>query len=129
MVDFGKLLQSAGVGVVDEALQYADSHAAVPRTESFKTWQDWGRLAIFGLGLIGPTFMPRYKDLADTLVIASTPLVVKTLAVPLKSAMGITRGASAPTWVPTRIPSPARPVGSPVGRSYMPDATVKPVNW
>jgi len=126
MVDLGKVLQSGLVGVVDEGLQYADEHATVPRTESFKTWQDWGRMAIFALGLIGPSFMPRYKELSDTMVIASTPLVVKTLAVPLKSAMGITRSVRQPTWVPNRVPTPARrgvprPAGA-VGRSYYPDA-------
>ncbi len=122
MVDFGKVVTSVGVGVADEVLQYADSHATIPRTESFKTWQDWGRLGLAVVGYLGPSFMPKYSKLLDTIATSVTPLVVKTLAVPLKSAMGITGHVGRPTWVPTRIPSPARPVGSPVGRSYYPDA-------
>ena len=128
MVEFGKVLEGAGVGVVDEILQYADAHAAVPRTESFKTWQDWGRIGLFAVGLIGPSFMPRYGKFLDTLAIASSPLAVKTLAVPLKDALGIARRAGAPTWVPTRVPQPARPA-RPASRSYMPDAGIIPVNW
>lgn len=123
MVDFGKVTAAVGVGVVDEVLQYADAKATIPRTGAFKTWQDWGRIGLAAIGYFGPSFMPRYSKFFDTLATAATPLVVKTLAVPLKSAMGIASPVAAPTWVPTRLPQPARPVGMPTaGYSWKPQA-------
>ena len=117
MVDLGKVSVSVGVGVVDEVLQFADAKATIPRTGSFKTWQDWGRLGLAVIGYLGPSFMPKHTSLFDTIATAVTPLVVKTLAVPLKSAMGIAGAVGSPTWVPTRVPLPARnvPVGMHAG--------------
>lgn len=120
MVDFGKVATSIGVGVVDEGLQYADTKAL--RTGSFKTWQDWGRIGLAVIGYLGPSFMPKYSKTLDTIALASTPLVVKTLAVPLKASLGIAGPVGAPTWVPTRVPTRVPSTARPVGRNYYPNA-------
>ena len=89
-INMTKSLTSVGVGVVDEVLEYWDARAAVPRTESFRTWKDIGRLVMAGTGYALQAFMPRYSDLGETLAISATPLLVKSIAKPLKTAMKIT---------------------------------------
>lgn len=99
-IDVTRSAFSAGVGVADEILEYVDAHAKVPRTQSFRTAKDIGRLAIalggYGLQAFGPG---RYVKLGETLALSATPLLVKSLAGPVKRALKIK--ANLPEYMPT----------------------------
>lgn len=75
-----KLGIAIGVGVVDEALEYFDSTAAVPRTGHFKTWRDYARIGMPLGGLALAMWKPgRFGNIGETIATASTPLLVKSI--------------------------------------------------
>ncbi len=77
---------SAGVGVVDEVLESMDANAG--RVKSFRTATDIGRLVIAGVGYGLQVFMPRQAKLGETLALSATPLLVKSIAKPIRATMG-----------------------------------------
>lgn len=111
-IDMVKAGVSAGVGVVDEVLEWWDEKSG--RTESFRTATDIGRLAIAGLGYAIQIFWPRQSRLGEAMALSATPLLVKSIAKPVREAMGATAGASR-TYVPRRrAPVPASLPAMPV---------------
>lgn len=94
-----KAIISVGVGVADEALSYWDEQSG--RTESFKTATDIGRLllALAGYGL--QAFSPRYAAMGETLAVASTPLLVKSISAVIRKQV------SAPAAFRPRMAVPA----------------------
>ena len=114
-IDFMKTGVAVGVGVLDEALEWWDERQG--RTDSFRTAKDIGRLAGAGLGYAIQIFWPRQARLGEALALSTTPLLVKSIAKPLREAMTTT--ASQRTFVPRRrapapAASPSMPVGLPV---------------
>jgi hypothetical protein len=103
-INTGKLITAAGVGVVDEVLEYWDAHSTPARTESFRTATDIGRLLMVGVGLGAQIFMPRYAALGETLATAATPLLVKSIAKPVKKSLKIEEALA----VPRRVAPPLR---------------------
>lgn len=132
-IDVVRSLTSAGVGVLDEGLEWWDDKAG--RTESFRTARDLGRLAIAGLGYGLQVFMPRQARLGETLALSATPLLTKSIARPVRSAVASRAGEQAfrprrraPTPAGNPPAPPPPPAGRPVGRSYYPEAE-KAIAW
>ena len=65
------------VGVIDEVLE---RYSASKGQAGFNCWVNWGRLGMAIVGYGGQLLMPRQTALFETLAIADTPLMVKTLA-------------------------------------------------
>lgn len=86
-----RTLTSVGVGVLDEVLEWWDEKAG--RTESFKTYKDIGRLVVAGIGYGLQVFMPKQARLGETLALSATPLLVKSIAKPIRSAMKTSKQA------------------------------------
>lgn len=86
MINIGRSLMSAGVGVVDEVATYWDEQEN--RTESFKNATDISRLLIAGAGYAMQVFMPKMAVMGETLALSATPLLVKSIAKPVRSAIG-----------------------------------------
>lgn len=102
-----KLGIAIGVGVVDEALEYFDSTAAVPRTGHFKTWRDYARIAMPVGGLALAMWKPgRYGSFGETIATASTPLLVKSI-VKMARSSAYTQQIAGPR-VAQRIPAGTR---------------------
>lgn len=94
-----RIAVAAGVGVVDELLERNDVKNG--RTGAFKTWSDYGRIVMPVAGAALQMFMPKYAGIGETVLIASTSLLVKSIA---KAAMPATtayspRSVSAPRAV------------------------------
>lgn len=80
-MNFMKLGIAAAVGGVDEMLEYFDSTAETLRTGHFKTWRDYGRIAMPVAGVALQMWKPRGRmgDLGETIAMASTPLLTKSI--------------------------------------------------
>ncbi len=81
MINLMNLGIAAGVGAVDEALEYFDASAEVPRTGHFKTYRDYARIAMPVVGVALQMWKPRGKlgDLGEAVSMASTPLLTKSI--------------------------------------------------
>lgn len=117
-IDVVRSLTSAGVGVLDEGMEWWDEKAG--RTEPFRTARDLGRLAITGLGYGLQVFMPRQARLGETLALSGTPLLVKSVAKPVRSAMASRAGEQA--FRPRR--RAGTPAGNPPPPSSLPAGPV-----
>lgn len=86
MVDLMKSGISVGVGVADEVLESWDEKEG--RTEPFRKATDIGRL----LGALGgyaiQIFMPKQDRIGEALALSTTPLLVKSVAKPIRAAIG-----------------------------------------
>jgi hypothetical protein len=86
MVDLMKSGISVGVGVVDEVMESWDEKEG--RTEPFRKATDIVRL----LGALGgyalQIFMPRQARIGEALALSATPLLVKSVAKPIRAAIG-----------------------------------------
>ena len=86
MVDLIKSGISVGVGVVDEVMESWDEKEG--RTEPFRKATDIVRL----LGALGgyalQIFMPRQARIGEALALSATPLLVKSVAKPIRAAIG-----------------------------------------
>lgn len=113
-INVQRSLIAAGVGVVDEALEYWDEQPG-GTTEAFKSKKDLGRLVLAGLGYGLQAFMPAQAQLGETIALAATPLLVKSIAKPLRAQLKIGvstmafRARSPVSTIP--IPAPAAPPG------------------
>ena len=123
-IDIGRSLTSAAVGLADEVMEWWDENEG--RTESFKTAKDIGRLVIAGVGYGLQVFMPRQARLGETLALSATPLLVKSIAKPVRASFK--KGAATEAaYTPRRranapVPAPAgTPVNASVHRSYAPE--------
>lgn len=121
-INIGRSLISAGVGVVDEVATYWDEQEG--RTESFKNAVDISRLLIAGAGYAMQVFMPRMAVMGETLALSATPLLVKSISKPVRSAIGGgTTAAAFPRARARAIAAPMAPrlpAGSPV-RAQLPE--------
>ena len=106
-IDAGKVAVSAGVGIADEALAYLDEKWA--KTEPFRTATDVGRLVITGLGFAMQAFDMRPR-LGETVALAAMPLLVKSIAKPVRAAIG-EQVSPVRRYVPTRRASTPLPSG------------------
>lgn len=112
---------SAGVGILDEIMEWWDEKAE--RTESFRTATDISRLMVAGLGYGLQAFMPRQARLGETLALSATPLLVKSVASPLRSMLAEAAPRSSQVFVPRRrVATPLAPAApaAEVERSYVP---------
>lgn len=115
-INMQKSLIAAGVGVVDEVLEYWDEQPGGSQLP-FQSKKDLGRLVLAGLGYGLQAFMPAQAQLGETIALAATPLLVKSIAKPLKAALLTPRAATAMAFrarspvstIP--IPAPAAPPG------------------
>lgn len=78
------------VGVIDEVLE---RYSASKGQSGFNTWVNWGRLGMAIIGYGGQLAMPRQTALFETMAIADTPLMVKTLAKQFVKESGTGAGA------------------------------------
>lgn len=78
-INITKMAVAAGVGGLDEFLEMQDASATTPRTGFFKTWRDYGRIGMVGIGLAAQAFMPKYAALGETIAVAATPLLMKSI--------------------------------------------------
>lgn len=85
-INITKMAVAAGVGGLDEFLEIQDAQASVPRTGFFKTWRDYGRIGMVGLGLATQAFLPKYANLGETIAVAATPLLMKSV---IKQVRGV----------------------------------------
>lgn len=109
-INVGNSLWSAGVGVLDEGLEWWDEREG--RNDSFRTAKDIGRLAGAFIGYGMQVFMPRRARFGEVLALSETPLLVKSLskATVRRGAMATAGGAR--SFVPRRTATPAsRPTG------------------
>ena len=112
---------SVGAGVVDEALEAWDRKEL--RTESFKTATDLGRVAMVGLGYALQLLFPRQAALGDALATSCTPLLVKSIARPVRERLFTGQGASSGAgFVPRRRATAGAGVGAGLAasRTYTP---------
>ena len=130
-IDIGRSLTSVGVGLADVVMEWWDENEG--RTESFKTAKDIGRVVIAGLGYGLQVFMPRQAKLGETLALSATPLLVLSIAKPVRESFK--KGAATEAaYAPRRrahapVPAPAgAPVNAPVHRSYYPEGE-KAIAW
>lgn len=100
-ISMTKVAISVGVGAVDEILEVWDEKSG--RTGSFKTFRDYGRIAMPVVGYGLQLFMPRYANLGETLAVASTPLLVKSIARIVRGGTSAARQVSTP--IVNRIPA------------------------
>ena len=117
-VDVMKSGLAVGVGVLDEVMESWDEKEG--RVEPFRNATDISRILIAGLGYGLQMFMPRYARLGEGLALAGTPLLVKSIAAPLREAIG---GGGASRFVPRGNafrPARAPMSGSPSGVGFNP---------
>ncbi len=106
-IDFVKTGISVGVGGLDEVMEYWDEKTG--RTESFRNAKDITRLVAAGLGYAMQIFWPRQARLGESLALSATPLLVKSIAKPIRAAMTSSQAGSR-TFVPRRrAPAPPLP--------------------
>lgn len=107
-INLTKAFTAVGVGVIDDVLERNDNKEG--RTGIQKRWSDWARIGLVVGGYGVTYFMPRYADIGETVALASTPLLVKTIAREVMSDDGgkkkdFTRrsvaGPSMRNWAPT----------------------------
>ena len=95
-------LIAGGVGVIDEVLDYWGEKDS---QEAFRNKKDLGRLGLVALGLGLQAFMPAYANIGETLSLAATPLLVKSVAKPLRAQL-----KKAPVSFVARTPVAGMPV-------------------
>lgn len=89
-----------GVGAIDEVLERQDARAG--RTGNFKTWKDYGRVALPVLGIAAQLFMPKYGGIGETVAVASLPLLTKSIAsTAMKSTTSTRAGRAYPRLAPS----------------------------
>lgn len=93
-ISFAKVGVSVGVGVADEILEVMDEKSG--RTGSFKTFRDYGRIAMPVVGYGLQLFMPRYANLGEALALSSTPLLVKSISRVIRGGTSAARRVSNP---------------------------------
>jgi len=108
-MDVPRKLGLAGVGVVDEVMEWWDEKAG--RTEPFRNAKDITRLALVGVGTGIEIFWPKFSRWGSIMSDGAIPLLVKSIAKPVRSA--ITSASAGKTYVPRkRAPAPpALPAG------------------
>lgn len=107
MIDFTKSLVSVGVGGVDEVLEWQDERAG--RVESFRTWQDIGRLVGCGLGYAVQIFWPRQARWGEAIALPTTALLTKSVSHAVRGAMAPASRVSGKRYGPRRVaPPPTR---------------------
>ena len=107
MVDLMKSGISVGVGVVDEVAEAWDEKEG--RTEPFRTATDiWRLLGALG-GYALQIFMPKQARIGEALALSATPLLVKSVAKPIRAAIG--GGATERVFMPRK----RQPAGSGAG--------------
>lgn len=86
MISMTKLGIAVAVGAADEALEYMDSTAKdaaglpAPRTGHFKTWRDYGRIAMPLGGLALAMWKPgKFGTMGEAIAQSSTPFLVKSI--------------------------------------------------
>ena len=105
-IDFVKTGISVGVGGLDEVTEWWDEKTG--RTESFRNAKDITRLVAAGLGYAMQIFWPKQARLGESLALSATPLLVKSIAKPIRAAM--TSSQAGRTFVPRRrAPAPPLP--------------------
>lgn len=112
-INMQKSLISVGVGVVDEVLEYWDEQPGGSK-EPFQSKKDLGRLVLAGIGYGLQAFMPAQAQLGEAIALSATPLLVKSIAKPLRTALGIKEGVSFRARSPVStipIPVPSAPGG------------------
>jgi len=97
VIDFRKTGVSVGVGVVDEVLEWWDEKSG--RTETFRTAKDIGRLVEAGLGYAIQIFWPKQARIGEALALSATPLLVKSIAKPIRAMLPT---SAQRTFVPRR---------------------------
>jgi|GEM_PF-2379925 len=108
MINMMKSAVSLGVGVVDEGIEWWDERSG--RAEPFRRATDIVRLLGAGLGYAMQVFWPQQQALGEALALSTTPLLVKSVAKPIRSA--ISQQVSAPAFVPRRAPAGTGTVSS-----------------
>jgi len=88
-VDLTRVGVAVLAGAVDEVLEAWDEREG--RIGPFRTATDIGRLVLCGLGYLMQIFDIRPR-LGESLAIAETPLLVKSIAKPVKAAIGAPAG-------------------------------------
>jgi len=106
MIDWGKALAAAGVGALDEVMISWDEKEG--RTEDFKTATDIVRLLGTGLGY-GLQAFTRQARYGEALALSMTPLFVKSVAGPIRDAIG---GGSSSTADRVFMPRKRTPVAA-----------------
>lgn len=117
-VDLTKSGIAVAVGLADEGLEWWDREEK--RTKTFQNASDIGRLigAILGYGI--QVLVPRYARYGEALALGSTPLLVKSIAVPVKAAM--TAPKKEQVFVPVRRKAlPPPDTRTDFRRSYIPE--------
>ena len=110
-IDVQRHLIAGGVGVVDEVLE---TWGEGETQEPFRNKKDLGRLAIVAAGLGLQAFMPAQAELGETLSLAATPLLVKSVAKPLKAMLLKPKAVSFVARTPVAaIPIPPVPQSHP----------------
>ena len=109
-VDLLKAGVAVGVGALDEVMNSWDEKQG--RTKSFRTATDLSRLAVAGAGYAIMAFYPRQSRIGEVLALSGTTLLTKSVAKPLRSAIG---GGTVTTssYVP-RMAVPVSPKHSPI---------------
>ncbi len=91
---------AVGVGAIDEVLERQDTKAG--RTGNFKTWKDYGRIALPVLGIAAQLMMPKYAGIGETVAVASLPLLTKSVAsMAMKSTTSFRPSSAYPRMAPT----------------------------
>lgn len=123
-VNFVKSGISVLAGVGDEFMESWDEKSA--RTGSFKTATDLTRLAGAIAGYAIQVVWPKHGKIGEALALSYTPLLVKSIAKPLRSAVGGTSSVS--TFVPRQREPRAMPSGmARVGGSFSADERARNV--
>jgi len=74
-----------GAGAVDEGMEYLDEKQE--RTEPFKTWTDWSRVALTGLGYLGQAFN-FFPAIAAPLAQSEVTLLTKSIGRVVREQVG-----------------------------------------
>ena len=99
------------VGGVDYGLGYWDAHAKTPRTKPFQNAQDIGRAAMVVAGYGVGFFMPKYKEIGDTVGTVATALLTESVIDAIATAMSKKTGSTAVGGARARAAFGGMPVG------------------
>lgn len=117
MIDWGKSLVAVGVGTVDEVLISWDEKEG--RSGDFKTATDIARMLATGVGFALQAFT-RQQKYGEALALSATPLFIKSVAGPIRDAIG--GGAADRVFMPRKTQTGASSRSRYPGPAFDPEA-------
>lgn len=105
-IDLTRLITAYGIGAVDELLEKMDKDKG--RTRATRAWATWYRLGAHAVSLLGyamDIFPAPFAGYAETALIATGPLAVKSVARLIQEGFGAQRALVAPSAYQFQAPT------------------------